>query len=185
VLQIGYMSLLNRKSTLAILGLLASLVAMGASTTPAFANTINHCSVVGSSTITVPASGSTTVKVTVTYSDFSSGNYPMYVTASSVTPGYSINASSNFYDGGSGTHVFTLKVTNTNPSVTSGTATLKVNWTPSGGVTEPIGCGTLTIRTGADAPPGVPQFPAGMALLMALAIPALLLVRSRSKIIAA
>jgi hypothetical protein len=40
---------------------------------------------------------------------------------------------------------------------------------------------TLTVGHGL----GVPEFPSGLALLMALAIPALLLVRNKSKIIAA
>jgi hypothetical protein len=166
----------SKANAIAVMGTLALLLTMGGLAT-ASANTINSCTVVGSTTISVPASGSTTVKVTVTYSDFSAGNYPMYITGTTTT-GYTINASSNYYDGSSGSHTFTLKITNTNPSVSTGSATLKVNWTPSGGVTEPITCTTLTLNTHTLAPPpGVPQFPYGMALLMALAIPALLLVR--------
>ena len=43
-------------------------------------------------------------------------------------------------------------------------------------------CEPFTLTGTFPPPPGVPQFPFGMALLLALAIPALLLVRSKAKV---
>jgi hypothetical protein len=177
------MSLLNRKSTL-VLGLLATLVAFGAAATPAFANTVMTCSVSPTGTITVPTSGSTVVKFTITYDNFGSSNSPVTLSASSITSGYTANSSSfsPLTTSGNHSHTFYISITNTNSAVTSGSATFKLSWPNSSGGSGFGACGSVNFGVPTH---GVPEFPSGLAVLMALAIPALLLVRSKSKIIAA
>ena len=74
----------------------------------------------------------------------------------------------------------TITVEVTAPSVPGSTTTLRVhavNNYDSGSTCTSY----VTLTAGAFPPPptGVPQFPYGMALLMAFAIPALLLVKSK------
>jgi hypothetical protein len=180
------MSLLNRKSAI-ILGLLATLVTLGASATPAFAHTVTGCTESPTGTITVPLSGSTVVKFTITYDAFASNNNPVTLSATSISSHYTANSSSFSPNTGFGTHTHTfyIRITNTGTAVTSGSATFTLSWPNSSGGSGFNDCAPISLTTPPTHGIGVPEFPTGMAVLMALAIPALLLVRSKSKIIAA
>jgi len=188
------MSLLNRKTAL-ILGLLASLVAMGATATPAFA--WNPCTLAlspGTQSTTIGAAQTVTLTYLLTYTD-SSPYASTFTVSAGVTPGspsgtwtvVSVTPPNPVPSSPSLTISQIISVKVTAPSVASSTTTLTVsavnNYDSSSHCSTTTG---LSITPGSFPPPtGVPQFPFGMALLMALAIPALLLVRSKSKVISA
>jgi len=207
------MSLLNTKSAI-ILGLLTTLVAFGASATPAFAHsdfistqitpsacispgcaigttvtdTVTFCLSTTSSTFcaastkaTVTCAQGANTKGTICY-EVHSGTCASIGALVSPGPSPSSTAVLTSNDGSTKTYTSTLSTTGlaagsyvwivqySGMSVNTDLHTLKT--------CEPF---TLTVGHGL----GVPEFPSGVALLMALAIPALLLVRSKSKIIAA
>jgi hypothetical protein len=166
----------GRKLSLVTLGILSVLLGAGPMIGAAAAHNVTSCTISPIGTINVPASGSTVIKVTVTYNSFSPGDWPMTVSADSVTPGYSFNSSAPFTGGVSGTHVFHLLVTNTNPTVTSGSADINAIWKTS----SAEDCAIVTLLTfSGPPPPTVPEFPFGFALLMALAIPVMFIVKSK------
>jgi hypothetical protein len=182
------MSLLNRKSAL-ILGLLASLVAFGAAATPAFAWNVCGLTLTPSTqSTTVGPSSTTTYTFLFTYSDVTTdhtyaSSFTMSATSSngawtvvSVLP--SPVPSSGTSDSISQTISVKVTAPSSIGSATTITLTAKNNQDNSASCTATLHLTTIVTH-------GVPEFPAGMALLMALAIPALLLVRSKSKIIAA
>jgi len=87
---------------------------------------------------------------------------------------------------------FPYTITVTAPATPLTTGQFTINAQPSNSATHYSAVGTscapvtVYLKTTSPFPPrGVPEFPSGMALLMALAIPALLIVRSKSKVIAA
>src|SRR2546427_2529090 len=142
------MNLVQRKSIVATLGLLSLLIGLGGSATPAFAHHVTACVASPTAPISIVAGGSVVVKVTVTYTAFSSGDWPMFVT---VTPsaGFSVNATAGPFtgisDSGTHTHVFFFKITNTNTAITSGTAPVTVAWKTQ--ASESCGTLSLSLRT--------------------------------------
>ena len=189
------MSSQKRKYSIAILGLLATLAAMGATATPVFA--WNSCGLVlspiGQST-SIGAGQTVTLTYLLTYSD-SSQYAATFTVSASVTPGspsgtwtvVSVTPPNPVPSSPSNSISQIISVKVTAPVVATSSTTLTVKAVNNYDSTSKCStASSLSITPGSFPPPnGIPQFPAGMALLMALAIPALLLVRSRSKIIAA
>jgi hypothetical protein len=205
-----YMSLLNRRSTLAILGLLASLAATGAMAAPVYACTCNTINFSPSSSpgspithTTNPTTFSNTVSLET--GSFGGGNNWVYVSITGITPGWTVTVTSpdtvttlsstqiivGVFGASTSSFPYTITVTAPLLPTTSGQFTINAQPSQSGTTYSAVGisCAPVTVylKTGPNFPPpnGVPEFPFGMALLMAVAIPALLLVRSKSKIIAA
>jgi hypothetical protein len=180
----SYMSLLNRKSAL-ILGLLTTLVAFGASATPVFAwATCGVTLTPSTQSTTVGPSSTTTFTYLLTYSDAA---YPASFTLSATSTNGAwtiVSVSPTLYpsSGMSGSISTTISVKVTAPSTIGSTTTITL--TATNNQDHAASCNAQT-RLTTVVTHGVPEFPVGMALLMALAVPALLLVRSKSKIIAA
>jgi hypothetical protein len=174
----------------AFVAALASLAAMGAAATPVFA--WNTCGLVltpsGQST-TVPA-GSTTFTFLLTYSESAQYAASFTLSATSTNGAWtvvSVLPSPVPTSGTSSSISQTISVKVTAPATPGSTTTINVEAANNQDSTATCNAHINLTTTGIFPPPptGVPQFPFGMALLMALAIPALLLVRSKSKIIAA
>ncbi len=161
------------------------LIGMLSGVAPAYANTVTACTQGPSGTISVPAGGSTVVSYTVTYHGFGASNHPMTISASGVTAGYTINSSSfnPLTSSGTHTHTFHLLVSNTNPSVLSGTATINLTWPGGEGVFGTAACGSMSMNTKVFPPPTVPEFPFGMLLVIAVALPAMLLLKKKQQIV--
>jgi hypothetical protein len=184
------MSLLNRKSAL-ILGLLATLVAFGASAAPVFA--WNNCALAlspSSQSTTVGTSTTTTFTYLLTYTDSSNyaASFTVTATASPGSPSGTwtiVSVTNPVPNSGKSDSISQIvSVVVKAPSNVGSTSTITVK--AVGQQDSSSTCSATTRLT--TVPPhtvSVPEFPAGMALLMALAVPALLLVRSKSKIIAA
>jgi hypothetical protein len=153
---------------------IASLFLGLSAVSPVFAHYVTNCTVEGGLTVNVPSGGSTVVKIDVTYASFSPGDWPMTATISPISSGFS-SSTDSFSDSSSGTHTFSVTITNTITADTSGSGTVTLKWDDGSSYT----CGTLTLKTFKGPPTGAPEFPLGMAVLLALAIPGLLLVRSK------
>ena|ERR1022692_3201329 len=204
------MSLLNRKSSIAILGLLAMLAATGATAVPAYACTCNTIGFSPGSSLTSPITitsnpTSWTNTVNLETGSFGNGNDWVYVSITGITPGWTVTvtstetvktiSSTQIIVGpfGPSSSSFPYTITVTAPLSASTTGQFTINAQPSQSSTSYSSVGvsctpvTVYLKTSPNFPPptsGVPEFPFGMALLMALAIPALLVVRSKSRIAA-
>lgn len=206
------MSLLNRKTAL-ILGLLASIAAVGATAAPAYActcNTINFSPTTSSGSPHVVTTNPTIFTgntVSLETGSFGGGNDWVYVSITGITPGWTVVVTSpdtvttlsgtqiivGPFDSSSSSFPYTITVTA--PLTPGASGHFTINAEPSDSATSysavGVACAPVTVYLVTSSPTfpppstGVPQFPAGMALLMALAIPALLLVKSKSKVIAA
>jgi hypothetical protein len=179
------MSLLNRKATL-VLGLLATLVAFGASAAPAFA--WNNCGVTlspSTQSTTVGPSSTTTFTYLFTYSDTSQYAASFTITAQSSNSAWTIVSVTSPvpHTGTSDSISQVVSVVVTAPNTAGSTTTITVKGV--GNQDSSSKCSTTTSLLTSGVTHGVPEFPSGLAVLMALAIPALLLVRSKSKVIAA
>jgi hypothetical protein len=178
----------QRNASLAILGVLSVFVFVAPAVSTVFA--WNTCGLVlspGTQSTTVPAGTTATLTYLLTYSD-SSAYKSTFDLSASVTPGspsgtwtiVSITPPNPVPSTASDSisQIITVKVTA--PSTPGSTTTLSVK-----AANNQDGSADCTARTtltaGAFPPPpnGVPQFPFGIALLMALAIPALLVVKSK------
>src|SRR2546428_4920496 len=167
-----------RKSLLAGLGALAMLVGLVSGFAPAYAHQVTECAVSPANPIVITAGGSVVISVTITYTSFSSTDWPMTVTINPISAGYTSN-SSTFTDSASGSHTFHLLITNSIAADTSGTGTVSAIWNGGANSAPPPTCAVVFHNTNFPPPPQVPEFPLGLALLMALAIPAMLLVKSK------
>jgi len=200
------MTLLNRK-TAVILGLLASLAAFGASAAPVYACT---CSTINFSPSSSPGSPITVTTSPTSWSNtvnlethsFGNGNDWVYVSITGITAGWTVTVTSadtvttisatqiivGPFSSSSSSFPYTIKVTAPATPSTTGQFTINAQPSSSGSRYVAVGNSCAPVTVYLKTPPlthGVPEFPSGLAVLMALAIPALLLVRSKSKIIAA
>ena len=230
------MSILSRKAVI-VLGLLVSLLGIGATAAPAFAcggscpppsssslSTTIYCNNGGTwSACTSTQLGGINTAIedkaslalsspdsvslgTVSFYVFScpsstvtncyvagdDGCLPViFALGSLVVPTKVWTDSSNAYTVGSGNVGSTVVYTSSQPSFSGTPGNYFFYVVYSGSISEGYppasACEPFQTTTHTFPPPptGAPEFPAGMALLMALAIPALLLVRSRSKVITA
>ena len=178
------MSKISSKSSLAILGIASLFVGVFAMATPvAFA--WNPCSLTlspSSQSTTVPA-GATVFTFLLTYSE--TPTYASYFTfsTSSTNGAWSVSGASPSRVPATGTSDSisqTISVTVTAPSTPSSTTSVTV--TAINYYDHSANChATLRLTTTGvfPPPPTVPEFPIGMVLLLALAVPALLVLKSR------
>jgi hypothetical protein len=184
----------QRNASLLMLGVLSVFVFIAPSVTTAFA--WNACGLKLSpsvQTTTIPAGTTTTITFLLTYTDSSAYKTTFDLTAS-VTPGspsgtwtiVSVTPPNPVPSVASDSisQIITVKVTAPATPGSSTTLTLKAvdNKDDSTGASCKA---STTLTAGAFPPPpnGVPQFPFGIALLMALAIPALLVVKSKYSVV--
>jgi hypothetical protein len=192
--------------SVAALSLLSILVAAGAFAAPAAACICQDVTFAPSSSSTSPItitqlSTTFTTGNSISYTDFGpdTAQY-MNVWITGITPGWTVTITSGstkttvsgtdiIVGPLSGTGSFSYTITVTAPSTPSTTGQFTINSEPwssssSEGYNPGIACTPVTVylKTTNPFPPppnGVPQFPFGMALVLALAIPALLLVRKK------
>ena len=183
----------NRTGKLALLGVTALVLGLGA-VAPAFAWHIQYLTTqtgyidsAGAfhASTSFPAGSNIADQATVTGCDASHCGS----TAEGLTGTVTFRLYSGSSCGGTAISTDTKSVPNTNPSTvtsdpftesTSGSYSFKASFTGSGdwaGVTYTGSCEPFTLTP--FPPPGVPEFPFGMVLLLAIAIPGLLFVRSK------
>jgi hypothetical protein len=181
------MKLGQRNAALAMLGLLSALVFIAPSVSNVFA--WNACTLTlspSTQSTTIPAGSTATLTYLLTYSD-SSSYKATFNLAASVTPGspsgtwtiVSVTPPNPVPSSPSDSISQTITVKVTAPSTPGSTTTLTlkaVDNYDSGSV-----CSTNTkLTAGAfPPPPTVPQFPLGFAVLMALAIPVMFVVKGK------
>lgn len=180
----------QKKSLIGVLALLSTLVFVLPSVSSAFA--WNPCTLTlspsGQST-TIPAGTTGTLTYKLTYSD-TSAYATTFDLSGSVTPGSpsgtwvidSIAPPNPVPSTKSDSISVTITVTVTAPSVVGSMTKLTLMATDNYDSSPSAACSVNTYLTAGAFPPppsGVPEFPFGLALLMAVAIPVMLVFRSR------
>jgi hypothetical protein len=181
----------QRKAALIMLGVLSTFIFV----TPAIGSVFawNACTLTLSPTTqstTIPAGTTTTLTYKLTYSD-SSAYATTFDLSGTVTPGspsgtwtlVSITPPTPVPSTKSDSISVIITVTITAPSVPGSTTTLTLHATDNYDSSPSAACSAQTkLTAGAFPPPptGVPEFPFGFALLMAVTIPVMLVLRSRA-----
>lgn len=177
------MSSLHNRGSIAILALLVSVMAVGA--IPVHATAVLPCVIVFQTGTTTGIAPGTT-GVTLTYSLVYPSNYP--ATSTSASFGLSAVSSNPAWTGvgvgptlvGPGTsfEYYPITVTVNAPSTPGSTTTLTVTATDE--QSEGRGCNLQTgLSTSGTPPSTIPEFPLGMLVLIALALPAMILLKKR------
>lgn len=190
--------------TAVMIGMLGTMLALSASAAPAFAcvcGTISFTQTTSSGTPYVMTSNPQTFGPSgnsITYSDFGNGNAQyMYVTISGITAGWSVVLTSSSTVttisntaiivgpfSGAGSFSYTVKVTGPGTAGATGQFTINSSPTTSSSSNSPSGTPCTSVNVYLKTPPahGAPEFPAGMGLMLAIALPAMLLMRGRFKV---
>jgi hypothetical protein len=182
------MKMNQRTASLVVLSLLSALALTVPAATTVLATAVpNACTLVltpsNQSPANVPAGSTTSYTLLLTYSD---SGYPASFTLSASSSNLawtvvSVTPSPVPSSGTSGSISQTITVTVTAPGTSGSTTLIRVAATNNQDTSLSVGCrGYVSLTSVAfQPPPGVPQFPLGIALLMALAIPALLVLKSK------
>lgn len=177
------MSKTSRKASIATLSVLATLLWVAPLATPVFAWHVCGLTLSpGSQVTTIPAGTTATFTYLLTYSD---NGYPSHFTftatgTNSAWTVVSVTPPRVPSSGESSSISQTISVVVTAPSTPGSTTTIHVtavNYYDHG-----ANCEVRTPLTAGAFPSPVPQFPLGMALLMAVTLPAMLLIKKKSNI---
>jgi hypothetical protein len=188
----------GRKATLATLGLLSLLVGVGGVVAPVFAWHIVSFTTTSSTTSAAIGTGiydTAYLQISNNGGPYGSITYHVYQgscnsqgnpTGSLVytSPAVSVTAAAST---GTSPVAYTSATVSTT-TWSAGSYVWVVNYSGTGSSGYPAAkaaCEPFSLFQGPPPPPGVPQFPLGLAALMAIAVPALLLVKSKRSAIAA
>jgi hypothetical protein len=180
----------QRNASLVMLSVLSVFVFIAPSVTTAFA--WNACGLTltpSTQTTTIPAGTTATFTFLLTYSDSSAYATSFTLSASSSNVAWTVASVLPSPVPGSGKSDSisqTISVKVTAPATPGSTTLIRIAAVDTKDTSTAAGCrGYVSLTAGAFPPPpnGVPQFPFGIALLLALAIPALLVVKSKYSVV--
>jgi len=184
----------QRNASLVMLGVLSVFVFAVPAVSTVFATAVspNACVLAltpSNQSTSIPAGTTTTLTFLLTYSDTPTYATSFTLSASSSNGAWTVVSVLPSPVPGSGTSDSisqTITVTVTAPATSGSTTLIRIAAVNTHDTSTAVGCrGYASLTSTAFQPPpnGVPQFPFGIALLMALAIPVLLVVKSKHSVV--